>query len=141
MDLQLVESRPHELARAADVALTKPGTVTLEVALLGTPQVVVARVPALSAFLTRRLVKTRFWAMPNLIAGAEVVPELLQERAEPACIADAASANESCLNEPRIASPCARGCSAQYPRNQPRPTAGTQLPRRLMIAGSRPGGQ
>jgi lipid-A-disaccharide synthase len=92
MDLQLVESRPHELARAADVALTKPGTVTLEVALLGTPQVVVARVPALSAFLTRRLVKTRFWAMPNLIAGAEVVPELLQERAEPACIADAASA-------------------------------------------------
>jgi lipid-A-disaccharide synthase len=89
MDVALVEGRTHELARAADVALTKPGTVTLEVALLGTPQVVAARLPPLSAFLTRRLVKTRFWALPNLAVGAQVVPELLQEAAQPARIADA----------------------------------------------------
>ncbi len=88
LDLTLVEGRAHELARAADVALTKPGTVTVEVALLGTPQVVTARVPAASAFAMRRLVKIEHWAMPNLIAGARVVPELLQEDAEPMRIAE-----------------------------------------------------
>jgi lipid-A-disaccharide synthase len=88
LDVALVDGRAHELARAADVALTKPGTVTVEVALLGTPQLVAARVPAASAFLMRRLVTLEHWAMPNLIAGAEIVPELLQERAEPARIAE-----------------------------------------------------
>jgi lipid-A-disaccharide synthase len=87
LDLTIVEGRSHELARAADVALTKPGTVTVEVALLGTPQVVVARVHAGSAFLMRRLVRLRYFAMPNLIAGAEVVPELLQETADPQRVA------------------------------------------------------
>ncbi len=86
--LTLVEGRAHELARAADVALTKPGTVALEVALLGTPQVVTARVPAASAFVMRRLVRLEHWAMPNLVVGARVVPELLQEEAEPTRIAE-----------------------------------------------------
>lgn len=88
MDVALVEGRTHELVRAADVALTKPGTVTLEVALLGTPQLVAARVSAASAIAMRRLVRVRHWAMPNLIVGAQVVPELLQEAAQPARIAD-----------------------------------------------------
>jgi lipid-A-disaccharide synthase len=89
MDVALVEGRTHELVRAADVALSKPGTVTVEVALLGTPQVVAARVPAASAFAMRRLVKLEYWAMPNLIAGQAIVPELLQEDAQPQRIADA----------------------------------------------------
>jgi lipid-A-disaccharide synthase len=88
MEFARVEGRTHELVRAADVALTKPGTVTTEVALLGTPQVAVARVSAASAFAMRRLVRTPHWAMPNLIAGGPVVPELLQEDAQPERIAD-----------------------------------------------------
>lgn len=83
MDVAVVEGRTHELMRAADAALTKPGTVTVEVALLGTPQVVTARVPALSAFALRRLVKLPHWAMPNLVVGEAIVPELLQENADP----------------------------------------------------------
>jgi lipid-A-disaccharide synthase len=89
MDVTLVDGRTHELVRAADVALTKPGTVTLEVALLATPQVVTARVPAASAFAMRRLVKLEYWAMPSLIVGRAVVPELLQEDAHPQRLADA----------------------------------------------------
>jgi hypothetical protein len=85
----LVDGRTHELVRAADVALTKPGTVTLEVALLATPQVVTARVPAASAFAMRRLVKLEYWAMPSLILGQAVVPELLQEDAHPQRLAEA----------------------------------------------------
>jgi lipid-A-disaccharide synthase len=89
MDAALVDGRAHELLRAADAALTKPGTVTLEAALLATPQLVAARVPAPTAFALRRLVRTRAWAMPNLVAGEEVVPELLQEAAQPQRIAEA----------------------------------------------------
>jgi lipid-A-disaccharide synthase len=89
MDVALVEGRTHELMRAADVALAKPGTVTVELALLGTPQLVAARVPAASAWLMRRLVKLPHWAMPNLIAGERLVPELLQEEAQPQRVAEA----------------------------------------------------
>jgi lipid-A-disaccharide synthase len=92
MDVALVEGRTHELIRAADAALSKPGTVTIEVALLGTPQVVSARVPFLSAFAMRRLVKLPHWAMPNLVLGEAVVPELLQEAARPQAIAEALQA-------------------------------------------------
>jgi lipid-A-disaccharide synthase len=75
--------------RAADVALCKPGTSTLESALLGCPLVVAARSNRLTAFLLRRLVRVDYLAMPNLIAGEPVVPELLQEEARPEKIADA----------------------------------------------------
>jgi lipid-A-disaccharide synthase len=73
------------------VALAKPGTVTLEVALLGTPLVVTTRVNPFTAWLIRRLVRVSSYTMPNLIAGRTVVPEFLQEDAEPDRIAEALS--------------------------------------------------
>jgi lipid-A-disaccharide synthase len=83
----------HGGARAAlaacDVAVCKPGTATLEAALLGRPCVVAGRAHPLSAAVVRRLVKLDFWALPNLIAGEAIVPELLQEQAEPQAIAEA----------------------------------------------------
>jgi lipid-A-disaccharide synthase len=89
LDLTVLEGRTHEAIRAADVALAKPGTVTLEVALLGTPMVVTTRVNRFTAFLVRRLVRVPSYTMPNLIAGQAIVPELLQEDADPARIAEA----------------------------------------------------
>jgi lipid-A-disaccharide synthase len=89
LDLALVAGEGHALARCADAALSKPGTVTLELALLGTPQLVAARVPVWTALALRRLVSVRWWALPNLIAGEELVPELLQEAARPQPIAEA----------------------------------------------------
>jgi lipid-A-disaccharide synthase len=62
-------------ARAAVVA---SGTATVEAALIGTPFVVVYRVSGLTWVLGRRFVKVPHFAMPNLIAGREVVPELIQ---------------------------------------------------------------
>jgi lipid-A-disaccharide synthase len=88
-DLTVIEGRTHEAIRAADVALAKPGTVTLEVALLGTPLVVTTRVNPFTAWLIRRLVHVSSYTMPNLIAGRAVVPEFLQEDAEPERIAEA----------------------------------------------------
>ena len=62
-------------ARAAVVA---SGTATVEAALSGTPFVVVYRLAPLTWFLGRRLVKLDTFAMPNLIVGKKIVPELIQ---------------------------------------------------------------
>jgi lipid-A-disaccharide synthase len=62
-------------ARAAVVA---SGTATVEAALSGTPFIVVYRLAPLTWFLGRRLVKLSTFAMPNLIAGEKIVPELIQ---------------------------------------------------------------
>ncbi|HXA83571.1 MAG TPA: lipid-A-disaccharide synthase, partial [Candidatus Dormibacteraeota bacterium] len=62
-------------ARAAVVA---SGTATVEAALSGTPFVVVYRLAPLTWILGRRLVKLDTFAMPNLIAGRKIVPELIQ---------------------------------------------------------------
>ncbi|MDJ0867206.1 MAG: lipid-A-disaccharide synthase [Myxococcota bacterium] len=87
--LQVVEGRTHEAVVAADVALAKPGTATLEVALLGCPLVVVGRAHPLTAAVMRRLVRVPSFAMPNLIAGAPIVPEFLQGDAVPDRVAAA----------------------------------------------------
>src|SRR3954470_14318210 len=63
-------------SRASIVA---SGTATVEAALAGTPFVVVYRVSPITWNLGRRLLKVPFVAMPNLIAGKEIVPELLQQ--------------------------------------------------------------
>ena len=70
---QASSALPH--LRAAAVA---SGTATVEAALAGTPMVVVYRVSPLTWKLGRGLLRVPFIAMPNLIAGREVVPELVQ---------------------------------------------------------------
>jgi lipid-A-disaccharide synthase len=62
-------------ARASVVA---SGTATVEAALAGNPFVVVYRVSPLTFAIAKRVVKVPFVAMVNLIAGKEVVPELIQ---------------------------------------------------------------
>ena len=63
------------VSRAAVVA---SGTATVEAALAGTPFVVVYRLAALTWLMGRRMVKLDTFAMPNLIAGRKIVPELIQ---------------------------------------------------------------
>ncbi|MCU1285487.1 MAG: lipid-A-disaccharide synthase [Acidobacteriales bacterium] len=75
--IQLVKDAPTalSLARASIVA---SGTATVEAALAGNPFVVVYRVSPLTWALGRRLVSLPNFAMPNLIAGRTIVPELIQ---------------------------------------------------------------
>jgi lipid-A-disaccharide synthase len=54
--------------------------------LLGTPMVVIYRVSPLSAFLLRRMIRTPFLSMVNLIAGRRVVPELIQDDFTPEAV-------------------------------------------------------
>jgi lipid-A-disaccharide synthase len=65
--------------RHARAAVVASGTATVEAALIGTPMVVVYRLSGLTWRLGRRLVKLNHFAMPNLIAGRRIVPELIQD--------------------------------------------------------------
>jgi lipid-A-disaccharide synthase len=72
---------------SSDVALTASGTATVQTALHDTPMVIVYRVSPLTYQLGRRLVSVDAIGMVNLIAGARVVPELIQDAFTPEAVA------------------------------------------------------
>ena len=72
---------------SADVALTASGTATVQSALHDTPMVVVYRLSPLTYRLGRPLVKVNTFAMVNLIAGEQIVPELIQDAFTPEAVA------------------------------------------------------
>jgi len=89
LPIQCFAGRSSEVLTAADCVLVASGTATLETLLCKRPMVVAYRVGGLTAWLARRLrlVKARYFSQPNLLAGREVVPELLQEAVTPERIA------------------------------------------------------
>ncbi|MFO1468165.1 MAG: lipid-A-disaccharide synthase [Steroidobacteraceae bacterium] len=90
LPVQVVEGAAQRVLIAANAAFVASGTATLEAALCKRPMVVVYRLDALSAWVIRRfnLVKSAFFAQPNLLAGRRVVGEYFQEQIDPAHIAD-----------------------------------------------------
>ncbi|NNG05419.1 MAG: lipid-A-disaccharide synthase [Inquilinus sp.] len=92
------DAAKYDCFAAADLALAASGTVTLELALAGTPMVVAYRVNALTAMIARRLVKLPHVALVNVVLGYGAVPELIQEE----CRADRlAAAMAALLDDPR----------------------------------------
>jgi lipid-A-disaccharide synthase len=77
--IQVIEGHTWDALAQAELALAASGTVTIEAAMLGTPMVTFYRVNALSWYLQRWRVQTRFLTMVNLVAGRQVVPELIQD--------------------------------------------------------------
>lgn len=77
------------LMTASDALLLASGTITLEAALLNRPMVVAYRVHPVSAALARalKLLKINRFSLPNLLAGADIVPECMQEECNPARLA------------------------------------------------------
>ena len=77
------------LMAASDALLLASGTITLEAALLNRPMVVAYRVHPVSAALARalKLLKINRFSLPNLLAGADIVPECIQEDCNPARLA------------------------------------------------------
>jgi lipid-A-disaccharide synthase len=73
-----VTGQTHALLGAATAGIVASGTATVEAALLGLPMVVVYRLSALTYALGRPFVRVPHYAMANLIAGREVVKELIQ---------------------------------------------------------------
>ncbi|MDF1811662.1 MAG: lipid-A-disaccharide synthase [Verrucomicrobiales bacterium] len=79
--IDVLESSGQEIMRRAQVGVVASGTATLEAAVLGLPYCLVYKVAWLTAFAARRVLKVRFLGIVNVIAGREVVKELLQDKA------------------------------------------------------------
>jgi len=77
--VRFIMNDTYNALSAADLAIVSSGTATIETALLNKPMIVVYRLSPLTARLAKPLVKTKFFAMVNLIAGRAVVPELIQD--------------------------------------------------------------
>ncbi len=89
LDVRVSRSDSHRVLAAADVALVKSGTGSLEAMLFGKPMVVTYRLGALSYRIVKALLRTPYVALPNILAGQRIVPELLQDDAQPERLARA----------------------------------------------------
>jgi lipid-A-disaccharide synthase len=78
-NLKLIFNDTYNAVAAAELAVVASGTATLETAVIGTPLVVVYKASALNWRVFWPLINVPFVGMPNLIAGREVAPELLQD--------------------------------------------------------------
>jgi len=90
--IPVIEEDTYNLIAASDLVLATSGTVTLETALLERPMVVMYRSSPMTFWTARMLVDVPAIAMPNLIAGRHIVPELLQRDVTPEKIASEAEA-------------------------------------------------
>lgn len=85
----MVHAASFSVLRAADAALCKSGTTTLEAAVAGCPLIVAYRTNALTYRIARRVVRIPHIGLVNVVAGKEVAPEFVQHAAEPRRMADA----------------------------------------------------
>lgn len=83
----VIKDRPNEVMAASNLLLVTSGTATLQAALIGTPMVVVYRTSPLTYHIARCLVKIPYISLVNILAGKEIVPELIQNRMTPDNIA------------------------------------------------------
>ena len=84
----LVHSASFSVLRAADAAMCKSGTTTLEAAVAGCPMVVAYRTSAITYAAAKRLVRIPHIGLVNVVAGREVAPEFVQDALVPARVAD-----------------------------------------------------
>ena len=84
----MVRSSSFTVLRAADAALCKSGTTTLEAAVAGCPLAVAYRVAPLNYLVAKSLVRIPHIALVNVVAGREVVREFVQDALQPKAVAD-----------------------------------------------------
>ena len=80
LDVRIIKDKRYEAMASCDAAIAASGTLTLELAILKVPMVVCYRVSLLTYLLAKPFIKVRFASLVNLVAGREVVPELLQKQ-------------------------------------------------------------
>ncbi len=86
--LAVVRGQARELMRQADAAIVTSGTATLETALIGTPQIIVYKTSAFTAWFARLVLTIKHVGLVNILANRTLCPELLQQAARPESMAD-----------------------------------------------------
>ena len=89
LPLRILYGHAHEALQAADAALIASGTATLEALLLDCPHVITYKVPWLTWQIMRRQALQPWIGLPNILAGAAIVPEIIQNQATPEALAQA----------------------------------------------------
>jgi lipid-A-disaccharide synthase len=84
--VRVVHGRTRAVMRHARACAVASGTATLETALFATPHVIVYRTSALNYAIARRVVRLERVGLPNIVAGADVAPELIQDAFTPAAL-------------------------------------------------------
>ena len=87
-DLEIVSAHVRKIFERSKVVVAASGTVTLESAIYGTPMVIIYKVSPISYWFGRAMIQVKHIGLVNLISGKKIVPELLQDQASPARIAD-----------------------------------------------------
>jgi lipid-A-disaccharide synthase len=87
LDITLVANATHDVIQVCDAIITVSGTVTMEIAILGVPMVIIYKVSPFTYAVGKRLIKVDHIGICNIVAGARVVKELIQHEAEPDNIA------------------------------------------------------
>ncbi len=88
VDVYLCEAGDYNLLQSCDVAISASGTATLELALLTIPMVIIYKVAPLTYWIAKWLVRIPYIGLPNIVADQSVVPELIQNKANPMTIFD-----------------------------------------------------
>ncbi len=83
LPLRVLFGHGHDALQAADAALIASGTATLEALLLDCPHVITYKVPWLTFQIMKRQALLPWIGLPNILAGREVVPEIIQDQATP----------------------------------------------------------
>ncbi len=91
----------YDVASSCDTILTVSGTVTLQIALVGTPMAIFYKVSPLTYAIGKRLIKVDHAGLANIVAEDRIVPEFIQDMATPQNLADEAL---RVLNDSRYAS-------------------------------------
>jgi len=109
LSVSFVESQQasiYQVARCCETILTVSGTVTLQIALTGTPMAILYKMSPITYAIGRSLVRIEHFGLPNIVAGQRIVPEFLQAMATPRALADEAL---HILNDPGYAESLKQG--------------------------------
>jgi len=79
----MIADRNYDVMEACDAIITVSGTVTLEIALLGKPMVIINKLAWLSYYLVKSMFKLDYIGLCNIVANERLVPELIQHDARP----------------------------------------------------------
>ncbi len=83
LGVKMIADRSYDVMEACDAIITVSGTVTLEIALLGKPMVIINKLAWLSFQIVKSMFKLDYIGLCNIVANERLVPELIQRDAKP----------------------------------------------------------